>query len=79
MTPGATRLALLGACPWLPYFAPLALRTVNSELSEKVGAVEDQHRAESVGEWNFLKKGNTHYGNPSVIYDRHFTDQPSSG
>ena len=24
--PGATRLALLGACPWLLYFAPLALR-----------------------------------------------------
>jgi len=23
--PGATRLALLGACPWLTYFAPLAL------------------------------------------------------
>jgi len=24
--PGATRFALLSACPWLPYFAPLALR-----------------------------------------------------
>ena len=24
--PGATRLALLGACPWLSYSAPLALR-----------------------------------------------------
>ena len=23
--PGATRLALLDACPWLPYFAPSAL------------------------------------------------------
>ncbi len=26
MDPGATRLALLGACPWLSYSAPLALR-----------------------------------------------------
>ena len=24
--PGATRFALLSACPWLSYFAPLALR-----------------------------------------------------
>jgi len=24
--PGATRLAALGACPWLLYFAPLALQ-----------------------------------------------------
>jgi len=24
--PGATRLAALDACPWLSYFAPLALR-----------------------------------------------------
>ena len=26
--PGATHLASLGACPWLSYFAPLALRLV---------------------------------------------------
>ena len=31
MIPGATRLALLGACPWLSYFAPSALpRQANS-------------------------------------------------
>ncbi len=27
--PGATRFALLSACPWLSYFAPLALRTLD--------------------------------------------------
>ena len=27
--PGATRLAALDACPWLSYFAPLALRRLN--------------------------------------------------
>ena len=27
--PGATRLALLGACPWLSYFAPTALHQLN--------------------------------------------------
>jgi hypothetical protein len=26
--PGATRLTLFGACPWLSYFAPLALAVV---------------------------------------------------
>src|ERR1041385_4358309 len=26
--PGATRLTLFGACPWLSYFAPLALNYV---------------------------------------------------
>ncbi len=30
--PGATRLALLGACPWLSYSAPLALRGLISDF-----------------------------------------------
>jgi len=30
--PGATRLVLLGACPWLSYCAPAALRGLNSEF-----------------------------------------------
>ena len=31
ISPGATRLATLGACPWLPYFAPSVL--TNSSLA----------------------------------------------
>jgi hypothetical protein len=31
--PGATRLALLGACPWLIYPAPLALRSLTSDYT----------------------------------------------
>ena len=30
--PGAPRLAVLGACPWLSYFAPLALCPTDSEF-----------------------------------------------
>ena len=32
--PGATHLALLGACPWLSYFAPSALRRLNSDFRQ---------------------------------------------
>jgi hypothetical protein len=48
--PGATRLALLGACPWLSYFAPLALHRpdfrllVQSLVSEE--SSQTQHNIE---------------------------------
>ena len=34
--PGATRFALLSACPWLSYSAPLALRTLDSGFKAKL-------------------------------------------
>jgi hypothetical protein len=33
--PGATRLASLGACPWLSYSAPLALGSPKSSVLDK--------------------------------------------
>src|ERR1700754_469637 len=35
--PGATRLASLSACPWLSYFAPLALNRLKCNFMCKAG------------------------------------------
>src|SRR5919108_3847158 len=40
--PGATRLAPLGACPWLSYFAPLALRILNCDFLCKARCFEQK-------------------------------------
>jgi hypothetical protein len=51
--PGATRFAALGACPWLPYLAPLALHWpfIPSLLLDWVQAHDSEKLATS---WRIL-------------------------
>src|SRR6476646_3321344 len=46
--PGATRLALLDAYPWLSYFAPLALVTTSSVEHCTVGAFSQPHHSSAI-------------------------------
>ena len=38
--PGATRFAPLSACPWLSYFAPLALRRSNRATAQALSCFD---------------------------------------